>query len=641
MRTPYFFRTLQCSFLAGCLLAAPIPTLANDLPEADPFAMYFDESQLVEVATRAPKPISQVAENVTVVTAKEIEGMHVHTLLEVLERQPGIGTSYFGQDYGSEGRFYLQGTRHHHTLVLIDGVRINNASVGEGLTNFIPLAIIKRIEIIKGPASSTWGSSLGGVINIITKDTGNTAVPSGSVMVTYGEAASREVNADLAGKAGAVSYYLHGGGMDSDGLSNDRFYDRETVYGKMRLDLPREMALTVNAGFGDPYLKSGGFYSLDFNETVRNRSFWGSIYFDAPITDRLNFHLEAQRFEMHHFREDIKIGQTTYAGGAGDFLQSWDYDEKTTSLNGRLFWQGDKVDVTVGAETSRSQLDYIYIYDYTPAGPWVGTEVAPTAYEERRGVYGNATFTLGNLSITPGIRYDYHSITEEFYSPSLGATYRLADDTLLRATVARGFSAPYLALISGGNIFTPVNPDLKPETINSAQLGLETTRVPFLHVKGSVFHHNTEDVWTSTWPAQNRGRTRLNGIELEAKTQPWHDLTLTANGTYVEEDTESAENDELYNANLILDYNDNHSLKAQLAGRYNWFNERDLLRDSSYRNWDTNFIWDTSVTKTLYLHRLSADLFFVVHNLFESSSYWDDEYQNPGRWVEGGITFKF
>ena len=604
--------------------------------------LYFSDQEMVEVATGSPKPMLQVAENVTIIEREEIEAMHAHTLIEVLERQAGVIPSYFGQDYGSEARFYLQGTQHYHALVLVDGVRVNNASGGEALTNFIPLQIVKRIELIKGPASSVWGSSLGGVVNIITKETGNSSSPRGELKATYGQAASRELGGELAGKGGRFSYYLHGSAMDSDGLVNDRFYDRESFYGKVRCELPKQSSLTVAGGYSDPQYKTGDFFSLDFSESVSVRNVWGTAYFDAPLGDRLGLHLEGQRFAMDHLREDTKIGATTYAGGAGDFLQSFAYDEETTSLAGRLFWDGERVDATLGAETSRGQLDYTYRYDYLPANPWVGTEVAPPAVEERRAIYANATMQFGNLAVTPGCRYDYHSISGEFVSPSLGATYRISQDTLLRGSVARGFSAPYLAKIAGGNVFQPVNSNLKPETVNSAQFGVETNKISGLHVKGSLFHHRIVDVWEDGTPPINQGKSSFEGVEIEARTSPWHHFSLTVNATYVEEDSATVAHDGLSGANLILNYDDNRSFKAQLASRYFSYSDRDLVDGAGdHRLSEADCLWDASVTKSLFLERWSADLFLVVHNLFDGSFYWDSEYSNPGRWMEGGVALHF
>jgi len=132
--------------------------------------MFYREKDLVVSPTRHPKPISQVAENITVVTAREIEEMNAHTVAEVLNRIPGLFINFNQgiESFGSTSLIHIQGSEQRHVLVVVDGVRWNFLSEGAAETNSIPVGIIERIEVIKGPASSAWGSSLGGVINIIT-----------------------------------------------------------------------------------------------------------------------------------------------------------------------------------------------------------------------------------------------------------------------------------------------------------------------------------------------------------------------------------------------------------------------------------------------------------------------------------------
>ncbi|MBA4395604.1 MAG: TonB-dependent receptor, partial [Desulfobacca sp.] len=141
--------------------------------------LFYKEKDLVVSATRHPKPISQVAENITVVTAKEIEEMNAHTVAEVLNRIPGLFV-VFSQGIGSFGStslLQIQGSEERHVLVQVDGITWNFLNSGAAETNSIPVGIIERIEVIKGPASSAWGSALGGVVNIITKPAGTAARP--------------------------------------------------------------------------------------------------------------------------------------------------------------------------------------------------------------------------------------------------------------------------------------------------------------------------------------------------------------------------------------------------------------------------------------------------------------------------------
>ena len=110
--------------------------------------MYYREKELVVTPTRHPKPISQVAENITVVTAKEIEEMNAHTVAEVLNRVTGLFVN-FNQDFGSTSLLHIQGSEQRHVLVLLDTIPWNFLSDGAAETNSIPVGIVERIEIIK------------------------------------------------------------------------------------------------------------------------------------------------------------------------------------------------------------------------------------------------------------------------------------------------------------------------------------------------------------------------------------------------------------------------------------------------------------------------------------------------------------
>ena len=148
--------------------------------------MYFKEEELVvESPSRGPKPITQVAENVTVVTADDIKLMNAHTLADVLNTVTGVQVLLTGGP-GSSAIAYIQGSEQRHVSVFMDGIPLNNLSDNVTDVGSIPVQNIEKIEIIKGPASSAWGSALGGVINIITKS-GNEEGSHNAVSASYGE----------------------------------------------------------------------------------------------------------------------------------------------------------------------------------------------------------------------------------------------------------------------------------------------------------------------------------------------------------------------------------------------------------------------------------------------------------------------
>jgi vitamin B12 transporter len=626
---------IMSALLALVLIPAPARA-AQDAGQAqvaaqgqDDLGLYLNADQLVETASRYPKPLSQVAENVTVITAEEIEAQHAHTLGEVLGQIPGLFITGDGQDVGSLFDIHTQGSEISHTLVLIDGVRLNTPGAGVAYLNGLPLGIIKRIEIIQGPVSSAWGSSLGGVVNIITKDAGKGQRPSGQATATVGERGTTEVNGQAGGVIGPVGYYLYGGRQESDGHVQDYGFDNHPLYAKLSLPLPR-LTLGATIGYSDPFGKTVNIPTRDETENVLNRTTFTTAYMDAPLASEFNFHLALSRFSQKFYREDSSLGidPTTPAG-----TLQWDdtFEDQSDNLDARLSWNGNKgSSAVIGFESERGRLDF------TEEWPVSVFTSIPRALEERRAYYTNASFTWGRLTLSPGLRYDYISTTDDSLSPSLGAAYRLDTDTILRASVARGFNAPYLEQLIKSFYG---NPNLAPEHVDSVQAGVETVAVPYLRLSANLFHDRVTDVWNSdTGTMENEGISRRHGVELEADTKPWHRLSLNASAAMVSTDSETQDGDTMYAANLITRYDNPELLSVRLGGRYIWW-DKALRQDDGKFN---DFIWDLALSREVYHGKdLQAELFGVIRNLFNGSQYWISNYANPDRWLEAGVTVKY
>ncbi len=656
MEYPYFFCN-RTPVAATFFLLALLPTLSSGA-ETDkapaPMAMYFDDSQMVEVATRAPKPMTQVAENVAIITREEIENMHAQNLGEVLSRLPGVFVINTSPDFNGGGKVFIQGSREEHVLVLIDGVRLNSAMAGNAEVNQLPLRIIERIEVIKGPASSTWGSSQGGVINILTKKTGTSIKPTATVSGSFGERQVAEYEADLAGKVGKVGYYLYAGQQDSNGLLNDRYYDSGRVYGKVAVDLPRSSTLTLTGNASDPHYITtdvtvgSSSWPPDFREDIYDRTYFLTANYDTPITDSLHLNLGARQYERTFINNQI-ILPSTLLGTPEDLFYKARWHEKSKGINAHLSWQDDWQQISLGGEMNRSEMGTT-----TDFGPWIQSfpmpaqDISKPGYEETWGLYFNDTMSFGKLALTPGLRFDHHSISESMVSPSLGATYKLREDTLLRAIAARGFQYPILSYVTGGGIWsnTP-NPTLKPEIVTSWQMGVENRSLPYVSLKLNAFLHQIKDVWgvdwsTGTWG--NIGKSQHQGFEFEAATTPWHNLSLVANTTYTlikPDNNENEANDTTSAANLIFRYQDQQGWRGELAGQYVWWDRYHVTGLGQYGQ-NENLVWSASLGRTVYSSEwISCDLYAKVHNLFngaQDNSVW---YPIPDRWVLAGMKLTF
>ncbi len=157
-------------------LSATAPVFA-----ADPAPL----ETIVVTATRTEIPLHDATVPVTVITREDIELSLATDLAELLRFQAGIDIGRNGGP-GQAASVFLRGTESNHTLVLMDGVRINPGTVGGAAIQHIAPELIERVEIVKGARSALFGTdAIGGVINIITRRTDDAYVESGAGLGSF------------------------------------------------------------------------------------------------------------------------------------------------------------------------------------------------------------------------------------------------------------------------------------------------------------------------------------------------------------------------------------------------------------------------------------------------------------------------
>lgn len=602
--------------------------------------LFYNENELVVSPTRHPKPISQVAENITVITSDDIAAMNAHTVGEVLNRIPGLFIST-NHDFGAYSLINIQGSEPRHTLVLVDDVPWNSINEGSAETITIPVGIIARIEIIKGPASSAWGSSLGGVINIITKPVGTTEKPTGSVQASYGKSNSQDYRAELSGKMGKAGYYFYAGALNSDGLVRSRSSDNGSLYSKIALPLSQNVETGFSIGYSNTDTGLGDYPDSDININGSIQSFFVTPFLRAQTARGLDFN-----FSGYYFRQEI--GQKSNALGLGIVGQTGDLyldtvvKEESWGGKGQIVWKRDDNTVVCGMDLDKGQ------YDQTNrAGAFLQANGVPAISmvspdNIKWALYANDTIAWDKWSVTPGIRYDHESVTGSFVSPSLGITYALNNDTILRGTIARGFSIPSLSWTSGGGLFLKPNPYLEPEKVWSYQAGVESA-FSWIWVKANVFFHDMRNSIIKEHLAGgtyiNDGKVKRKGFEIEAETSSVYNFSLKSGISYVDidaHDISASDPSNMYTYVIGVKYH-NGTLSGQLFGYYNWYDQSYLI-GADYND----FIWDLDISKEIHVDKRSdMKLFVAAHNLFNGSQYPYIEDINPRRWVEAGIKFRF
>jgi vitamin B12 transporter len=160
---------LSIRFAVSAVLASSVAATASADVPTSATALSTTLSEVVVTATRTPTPIEAVLASVTVINHEELVRTSVIDVSDALRFLPGIDVARTG-GIGQTTSIFIRGAESNHTLVLIDGVRVNPGTIGVAAIQNIPPELVERMEIVKGPRSTLYGSdAIGGVINIITR----------------------------------------------------------------------------------------------------------------------------------------------------------------------------------------------------------------------------------------------------------------------------------------------------------------------------------------------------------------------------------------------------------------------------------------------------------------------------------------
>lgn len=467
--------------MALLFVGAPLPRAAL----ADSLA------PLVVTPTDTAQAPQQVNASTTIISRQQIEDSGAQTLDELLVGVPGVSIANTG-GYGKQTGLFMRGTEPRQTLVLIDGVRINTATQGAALIQYIPLDQIDHIEIVRGPRSSLYGSdAMGGVIQIFTRKT--TKAFSASTSATAGNQGTTHFQQFLGGNAGATRWNLSLGSFKTAG--QDQYpgyepdkdgYDNQSVNAGVQRQFGERLSLgghlyraQGNTQYDDPY-NPGSLPNTDFIQQVL------SAHASYLFGDRLNWKTQLSQAE----------------------------DKDREYANGRV------ASNSLGTrDTLRSTLDYVLSENETLTGGVERSQdhVSSSLNYARDSRYNNAIFVqslgqVGAFSHQLALRFDDN---QQFGSALTG-------NLVLGYAIDRAVS-PY---VSYGTAFvTPTFVDLYYPGFGNPDLQAEKGRTLELGVKGYLNHwHYRADLYeswirdlityTAAYQLDNIGKSRIRGAEM-------------------------------------------------------------------------------------------------------------------------------
>jgi len=497
--------------------------------------------EIVVTASRIATPTKEIATSVTVITKQELERTQKTTVIEALQEVLGLSILQSGP-IGSSASVMLRGANSEHTLVMIDGVEVNDPITPSRTYDFSHIKVegIERIEILRGPQSTLYGSdAMAGVINIITrKGEGKPRFHLSSLGGSYGTFSG---TAGLTGSMERLHYSFWASSLTSQGFSAAN----AALEGNTEADGYKNLTLSARANYeiSDNIDLNFLAHFIDTRSDIDN---YGSAFGDDPNNIQTYDSLHLQGYIRGLFLKNRWEQKLTLSHVASNRETDNPTDEQHPLESDRshyisrlykLDWQNNLFlhksnTLTFGVEYQQEQGESSY-HSESILGP--SASFFPMKKAHNTGVYIQDQMRLaGVFFMTAGIRLDSHS------QSGLSTTFRIGPaffiqqtNTKLKATVGTGFKSPSLyQLYAPGNVWGPIgNENLKPEETTSWDLGIEQDLWDGkVRLGGTYFSSGFENLidYDYTQGYINITKASSKGVEFLLEFLPADNLTFSA-----------------------------------------------------------------------------------------------------------------
>jgi vitamin B12 transporter len=530
--------------LAALIAAAAAPALAQTVVVPE----------IVITANQTPTEAPKVGSAVSVIPGEALRGQGFTTVADALRTLPGLSVSQAG-NRGGLTQVRIRGAEANHTLVMIDGVPVNDFANGD--FNFANFAIedVERIEVVRGPQSGIYGANAhAGVISIITKTGRGLASPQANVRLEGGSMNTGTAAGTFRGAMGPFYYAVSAENMQSSGYNVAR--------NGSELDGSRALTTTAKAGvdftpdvnvegtlrrtrrytefdaqpFFGPLEGIAEDSPLDFNRFTGTNQRVAATWrlFDGRFVQRI----AASRYDERRFDDDHVFGFFRSRGHRDNF------DYKATLTADTQFFGGERHTLTGVIDR---QVEFLTIdsaslgFDPVAAAFW-----AAGAQRTRDGLAGEYSIDLPvGLTATGAIRHDKNSGFGDLTTWRATLNQRFAETgTRVHASIGTGATNPTFIEQFGFFLGSFIgNPDLKPEQSLGWDGGIEQSLFGGRFVADvTLFASNFEDKITLvtagggfiSTPINVQGISPRRGVEVTTRLTPVEWLVLTGTYTYTD-----------------------------------------------------------------------------------------------------------
>lgn len=502
--------------------ALPVLSILSLALSASVQAQTVEINPMVISAARLPQPLSDVLPSVSVITRQEIEKSQSPTLADLLQGEAGFE---FGRNGGpgAQTSYFLRGQNSTNVVVLVDGVRSQTDSGGNLTLTDMPLALIERIEVLRGNAGALYGeAAVGGVINIYTRQFKGDPVPFGSI--TLGARNTVDMNAGYAGTLSDYNFNVMAGKTSTDGFSamnstinaavNPDKDGHTSVYASAKVDKKISSALSVglrvrtmqsktdyDRGYGPSEYDLRGDLPADEHKSKKDVDSFGA-FVRKVVSDQWVTTL------------DLSTSKTTYK-------------ELTTYLEPFLNFDSSQYN------SKQDAIHWSNQYQFTEkfAGNF-GLDLVDNLHEQKDsfqlrrktlGAYAGLTQRFDQLTVQVNLRHDQIDIdrndsgaikkaNSNATTSLLGLGYQLTPTWKLTVSTSTGFKAPSAYDIS-------TNPLVNSENYQSQEAGvIYATGQTVGRLVYFATHTDNAIGYNTHYDAENIGKTQNKGFEASLRT---------------------------------------------------------------------------------------------------------------------------
>ena len=446
---------------------------------------------VVVSANRISLPISDGSRTISVIGSAKIANTPATNLADLLQTVAGVDVRRRGTD-GMQSDLYIRGGNFDQTLLLIDGVKMDDAQTGHHTMNAIlSLDNIERIEIVKGPAARIYGqNAFAGAVNIVTKKITNNSL---NVKVGYGSYANRKISVGIQEKFNDNAAILaHVEKQKSDGYSINSDFDNTAVFLKSQLK-----NYTIITSFNERKFGAENFYTSNPNfkeyEETQNSLFAVASYYkfqNSTIKSRIYWRRNQDIFLLK--REDPS------------FYRNFHISNKV-GVEANMVYKSKLGQTGFGIDVSKVYLSSNNLGDRDRF-------VVNSFFEHR---FDN----LEKFDVTFGVAISSFSDFDTQFLPGFDIGYDISSNLKIFGNIGYTYRVPTYTDLYYSDLGNEGNPDLQPESAISEEIGIKYL-TDNLNVTFSLFNRNSDNLidWTRSsitekWQPQNFSSVETKGFE--------------------------------------------------------------------------------------------------------------------------------